>query len=102
CTISIHSLTLLPLLPNLQIALIGQIFYYRKTSVKASFESVITHSSPEVLSTHAQHHHGEHAPLVGGVTATTNYAAISPSEHVHENEHDRVIHEAAMVANATA
>ncbi|KAF9184079.1 hypothetical protein BGZ51_003581 [Haplosporangium sp. Z 767] len=84
------------------IALIGQIFYYRKTSVKASFESVITHSSPEVLSSHAQHHHDEHAPLVGGVTATTNYAAISPSEHVHENEHDRVIHEAAMVANATA
>ncbi|CAO3573956.1 unnamed protein product [Mortierella alpina] len=82
------------------LALIAQIFYYRKTSVKASFESVITHSSPEVLNAHATHHHGEHAPLVAG--SAPNYAAISPSEHVHESEHDRVIHKAAMVANATA
>ncbi|KAF9092209.1 hypothetical protein BGX29_010568 [Mortierella sp. GBA35] len=82
------------------IALIAQIFYYRKTSVKASFESVITHASTEVLNAHAPHAHGEHAPLVAGSTA--NYSSIAPSEHVHENEHDRVIHQAAMVANATA
>ncbi|KAG0215959.1 hypothetical protein BGX28_007185 [Mortierella sp. GBA30] len=84
------------------IALIGQIFYYRKTSIKASFESVITHSSPEVLNIHASHHHGEHAPLVGAAGPGPSYAAISPSEHIHENEHDKVIHQAAMIANATA
>ncbi|KAF9133262.1 hypothetical protein BGW39_010180 [Mortierella sp. 14UC] len=83
------------------IALIAQIFYYRKTSVKASFESVITHAKPEVLNApHA--HHGEHAPLVAGSIPAHNYSSIAPSEHVHDNAHDRVIHEAAMVANATA
>ncbi|KAG0363105.1 hypothetical protein BGX24_004984 [Mortierella sp. AD032] len=83
------------------VALIAQIFYYRKTSVKASFESVITHAKPEVLN--APHAHGEHAPLVAGSIPTHhNYSSIVPSEHVHENAHDRVIHEAAMVANATA
>ncbi|KAF9911921.1 hypothetical protein EC991_001827 [Linnemannia zychae] len=83
------------------IALIAQIFYYRKTSVKASFESVITHANPEVLNApHA--HHGEHAPLVAGSTPAHNYSSIAPSEHIHDNAHDRVIHEAAMVANATA
>ncbi|KAG0295176.1 hypothetical protein BGZ96_012372 [Linnemannia gamsii] len=82
------------------VALIAQIFYYRKNSVKASFESVITHANPEAIS--APHGaHGEHAPLIAGSTAH-NYSSIAPSEHVHENEHDRVIHKAAMVANATA
>ncbi|KAF9430613.1 hypothetical protein BGZ76_000775, partial [Entomortierella beljakovae] len=81
------------------IALILQIYYYRKTSVKASFEAVITHASPEVLASHD--HHGEHAPLISAVPSH-NYSSINPSEHVHENIHDRVIHEAAMVANATA
>ncbi|KAG0356559.1 hypothetical protein BGZ54_000694, partial [Gamsiella multidivaricata] len=79
------------------VALIAQIFYYRRTSPKASFESVITHASPEVLSAP----HGEHAPLIAG-SLSANYSSISPSQHVHENEHDRVIHQAAMVANATA
>ncbi|KAF9207818.1 hypothetical protein BGZ49_010483 [Haplosporangium sp. Z 27] len=84
------------------IALIIQIFYYRKTSVKASFESVLTHASPEVLSPHDHHrHHGEHAPLIAG-PSSGNYSSINQSEHVHENDHDRVIHEAAKVANATA
>ncbi|KAF9346124.1 hypothetical protein BGX26_002393 [Mortierella sp. AD094] len=82
------------------IALILQIFYYRKTSVKASFESVITHANPEVLTT-SHDHHGELAPLVVG-SSSANYSSINPSEHVHENDHDRVIHEAAKVANATA
>ncbi|KAF9926739.1 hypothetical protein FBU30_003733 [Linnemannia zychae] len=83
------------------IALIAQIFYYRKTSVKASFESVIALANPEVLNAHAGHSHGEHALLISS-TNGHNYSSISPSEHVHENEHDRVIHKAAMVANATA
>ncbi|KAF9153704.1 hypothetical protein BG015_002832 [Linnemannia schmuckeri] len=84
------------------IALIAQIFYYRKNSVKASFESVITHANPEAINApHGAAAHGEHAPLVAGST-THNYSSIAPSEHVHENEHDRVIHKAAMVANATA
>ncbi|KAG0328435.1 hypothetical protein BGZ99_005300 [Dissophora globulifera] len=84
------------------IALIGQIFYYRRTSVKASFESVITHANSELLNV-PHEHRGEHAPLISGSgSASANYAAISSSEHVHENAHDRVIHEAAMVANATA
>ncbi|KAF9353083.1 hypothetical protein BGX34_011809, partial [Mortierella sp. NVP85] len=78
------------------LAMIAQIYYYRRTSVKGSFESVITHANPEVLNTHD----GEHAPLVGG--STSNYSSISPSKHVHENEHERVIHKAAMAANATA
>ncbi|KAG9071776.1 hypothetical protein KI688_005992 [Linnemannia hyalina] len=81
------------------VALIAQIFYYRKNSVKASFESVITHANPDAL--HSAAAHGEHAPLIAGSTAH-NYSSIAPSEHVHENEHDRVIHQAAMVANATA
>ncbi|KAG0001284.1 hypothetical protein BGZ79_004865 [Entomortierella chlamydospora] len=82
------------------IGLILQVFYYRRTSVKASFESVITHANPEVLTT-IHEHHGELAPLVAG-SSLVNYSSISPSEHVHENDHDRVIHEAAKVANATA
>ncbi|KAF8935940.1 hypothetical protein BGZ52_008719 [Haplosporangium bisporale] len=79
------------------IALILQIYYYRRTSVKGSFESVITHA-PEAV---AHHNHGEHAGLISG-SSGPNYSSISPSEHVHENEHDRVIHKAAMAANATA
>lgn len=83
--------------------MIAQIFYYRKNSVKASFESVITHANPEaIIAPHiAASTHGEHAPLVAGSTIH-NYSSIAPSEHVHENEHERVIHKAAMVANATA
>ena len=82
--------------------MIAQIFYYRKNSVKASFESVITHAKPEAINApHGGAAHGEHAPLVTGST-THNYSSIAPSEHVHENEHERVIHKAAMVANATA
>ncbi|KAF9280665.1 hypothetical protein BGZ88_012051 [Linnemannia elongata] len=84
------------------VALIAQIFYYRKNSVKASFESVITHANPEAINApHGAAAHGEHAPLVAGAMIH-NYASIAPSEHVHENEHERVIHKAAMVANATA
>ncbi|KAI1317536.1 hypothetical protein EDD11_008230 [Mortierella claussenii] len=85
------------------IALIAQIFYYRRTSVKASFESVLTHANPESFSALHEHGHtGEHAPLMTGASIAPNYSSIAPSEHVHENEHDRVIHQAAMVANATA
>ncbi|KAG0052622.1 hypothetical protein BGZ83_002338 [Gryganskiella cystojenkinii] len=80
------------------IALILQIFYYRRTSVKASFESVIN-ASPDSLS--SPNMTGEHAPLISGPTLN-NYSGVPASGHVHENEHDRVIHQAAMVANATA
>ncbi|KAF9897074.1 hypothetical protein BX616_006231 [Lobosporangium transversale] len=84
------------------IALISQVFYYRRTSVKGSFESVITHANSESLN--MSH---EHTPLIGsgngiGGGSTTNYSSISPSEHVHENEHDRMIHQAAMAANTAA
>ncbi|KAF9930053.1 hypothetical protein BGZ65_005515, partial [Modicella reniformis] len=82
------------------LVLISQIYYYRRTSVKASFESVITHANPELLNTH-EHHHGEHAPFVGA-GSTANYSSIPSSKHVHTNEHDRIIHKAAMAANATA
>ena len=34
--------------------------------------------------------------------SSNNYSSVSASEHVHENEHDRVIRQAAMVANAKA
>ncbi|KAF9296766.1 hypothetical protein BGZ74_010176 [Mortierella antarctica] len=81
------------------IALILQIYYYCRTSVKGSFESVITHANPEAVAAH--HNHGEHAGLISG-SSGPNYSSISPAEHVHENEHDRIIHKAAMAANATA
>ncbi|KAF9575541.1 hypothetical protein BGW38_008210, partial [Lunasporangiospora selenospora] len=86
------------------ILLIAQIYYYRRTSPKASFESVITHSSPESIgSPHPGGEHGEHSPLIQGPGATgPTYSSIPQSEHLHENEHERVIHKAAMVANATA
>ncbi|KAG0343081.1 hypothetical protein BG004_005488 [Podila humilis] len=85
------------------IALILQVYYYRRTSVKASFESVITHSNPEaVAGPHNHNTNGEHAGLISGSTAGINYSSIPSSEHFHGSEHDRVIHKAAMVANATA
>jgi uncharacterized protein with PQ loop repeat len=63
---------------------------------------VITHSSPEAINAPHGAAGGEHAPLIAGSTTPNYYSGIAPSEHVHENEHDRVIHKAAMVANATA
>jgi uncharacterized protein with PQ loop repeat len=68
--------------------------------VKASFESVITHASPDSLTHSPAPAQGENAPLIAG--SFNNYSSVSTSEHVHETEHDRVIHQAAMVANATA
>ncbi|KAG0019053.1 hypothetical protein BGZ81_009952 [Podila clonocystis] len=82
------------------IALILQIYYYRRTSVKGSFESVITHANPVTVAS-PHHNHGEHAGLISG-SSGPNYSSISPSDHFHENEHDRVIHKAALAANATA
>ncbi|KAF9400487.1 hypothetical protein BGZ94_005460, partial [Podila epigama] len=69
---------------------------------KASFESVITHANADVVAA-PQHHsqHGEQSSLIANASGH-NYSSIPPSEHVHENEHDRVIHQAALVANATA
>ncbi|KAG0252340.1 hypothetical protein DFQ27_008143 [Actinomortierella ambigua] len=105
------------------IALIAQVFYYRRTSVKATFEeAVITH--PEILQQSPSHppppYHtidertallgpGASSSSSGGYTAVTiptsatTIAAQSadPQHHIHDNEHDQAIHDAALKAKST-
>ncbi|KAF9973029.1 hypothetical protein BGZ73_003760 [Actinomortierella ambigua] len=105
------------------IALIAQVFYYRRTSIKATFEeAVITH--PEILQQSPSqppppyHTIDERTALLGpgassssgngytAVTIPTSATTITaqptdPQHHIHDNEHDQAIHDAAMKAKST-
>ncbi|KAG0234121.1 hypothetical protein BGW42_006861 [Actinomortierella wolfii] len=102
------------------IALIAQVFYYRRTSIKATFEeAVITH--PEILQQTTSHppppYHAidERTALLGPgapESSRSGYTAVAippsaahaarqpadPQHHIHDNEHDQAIHDAAMKA----